>query len=733
MKYMQKISARLIVCSGAAVLAILFVAIVFMVLDTKRNTEASVYAEAEFAAKNAANDVAMEMSQLNAALSTTASTIGSANATGMNSREVLLATLKSVADKYAWAFGVAMLEEQGAWDGKSGKDLLGNNDAGDFGSYFSKEKGESTYSSIPTTRDQEWYKVPATTRQPIISKPYSYKLNGKSILMTTISHPVQAGGKLLGVAAIDIDLEMLSTNLAAMHPLGEGRVMLVSGEETWLAHPDPSLRMTQYEGVGEPELKEALKTGAVTILHNFQTPSGSVERVVYPFKIPGLQATWAAIVEVPSAVIDNPVRLRVSTLVVAGIVTSILLLMALYMSVAVLVRNPMRSLLQSVQRMSAGDFDMAVTNRDRLDEIGILSNALEEFRGALMQGKQAEDESQRQRAAAEAVRDTNDAERQRSLLAQTYVVDQLGEALRNLSRCNLRPNLNDQFPPEFDQLRRDYNLAIRQLNDTLVSVSDTIRSVHSGAKEISNSADELAQRTAQQAVSLEQTAAALDEVTTNVISSSKLVCDAQSEAAQAKERARQSRAVVAEAMEAMDTIQKSSDRISSIIGVIDEMSFQTNLLALNAGVEAARAGEAGKGFAVVAQEVRELAQRSAQAAKEIKDLIGRSSEEVSRGVKLVTETGAVLNTIDLRVESMNLHMISIAASSQEQSSALSAVNAAMNQMDQVTQQNATMVEETNLAGRALENEAMRLQSLISRFQLGEMPKSSRKNSSEAAA
>lgn len=169
----------------------------------------------------------------------------------------------------------------------------------------------------------------------------------------------------------------------------------------------------------------------------------------------------------------------------------------------------------------------------------------------------------------------------------------------------------------------------------------------------------------------------------------------------------------------MEKIEQSSNQVSNIIGVIDEIAFQTNLLALNAGVEAARAGEAGKGFAVVAQEVRELAQRSAKAAREIKDLIRNSSVEVQNGVKLVSETGAALKTIEGYIVTVNQHMDAIAISAREQSVGLSEVNTAVNQMDQVTQQNAAMVEESNAASATLANEAGRLRALISQFQFGD--------------
>ena len=167
----------------------------------------------------------------------------------------------------------------------------------------------------------------------------------------------------------------------------------------------------------------------------------------------------------------------------------------------------------------------------------------------------------------------------------------------------------------------------------------------------------------------------------------------------------------------MVKIEQSSKQIAGIIAVIDEIAFQTNLPALNAGVEAARAGEAGKGFAVVAQEVRELAQRSAGAAREIKDLIHSSRSDVETGVQLVKDTGEALKSIEGQVNAINLNMDAIATSTNEQSAGLLQVNAAVNQMDEVTQQNAAMVEETNSASATLAAEATRLHGLVERFWL----------------
>ncbi|TXI03426.1 MAG: PAS domain-containing protein [Rhizobium sp.] len=302
---------------------------------------------------------------------------------------------------------------------------------------------------------------------------------------------------------------------------------------------------------------------------------------------------------------------------------------------------------------------------------------------------------------------------------RVFAVRTVGDALSKLALGDLSFSLERPFAADFEALRENMNSAMEQLGQTLASVSHSTGLIDDGAREISDGASNLSRRTEQQAAALEETAAALDEITVNVGNASKRANEARQAAEMANVSANRSGQIVADAVGAMARIEQSSDRIASIISVIDEIAFQTNLLALNAGVEAARAGEAGKGFAVVAQEVRELAQRSAKAAKEIKDLIRNSSDEVRHGVKLVHETGDALKTIQDNIASVNEHMHAIAVSANEQSTGLSEVNSAVNQMDQVTQQNAAMVEEATASSMTLAQEAETLRQMVTRFKLPE--------------
>ena len=294
-------------------------------------------------------------------------------------------------------------------------------------------------------------------------------------------------------------------------------------------------------------------------------------------------------------------------------------------------------------------------------------------------------------------------------------VSAMGSALTNLRDGDVSARITERMIPELDQLRVDFNDAIDRLDDALVKVGTSTGTIGRGMDEITGAASDLSRRTEQQAASLEETVAALSEVTRGVTENSRNAHQAQTASEDALKDARAGGEVVAEAIRAMNGIETSSQKISGIIGVIDEIAFQTNLLALNAGVEAARAGEAGRGFAVVASEVRSLAQRSAEAAKEIKTLIGSSTEEVADGVRLAQKSGKSLEAIVGRVEEVSALVKRITEAAVEQGNTLRELSSAAGEMDKATQQNAAMVEETTAAAQNLREETGRLRDLMGEF------------------
>lgn len=380
--------------------------------------------------------------------------------------------------------------------------------------------------------------------------------------------------------------------------------------------------------------------------------------------------------------------------------------------------TPIKGITAAMRRLADGDTGIDVPAKGRGDELGSMAAAVEVFRTNAIAARELDAEAKHQRATAEAERAERAKQDQERAKAMAQATETLAGGLSQLAKGNLTVRLTTRFATEFEQLRADFNAAVAQLAETLSAVSQATGSIDDGSREISLSTNDLSLRTERQAASLEETAAALDEITVNVRNASNRVEEARTAAADAAQSAEASGTVVAKAVEAMGRIEQSSQTISNIIGVIDEIAFQTNLLALNAGVEAARAGDAGKGFAVVAQEVRELAQRSALAAREIKDLIRVSTEEVATGVKLVSDTGAALKTIEGFITTVNQQMNAIATAAREQSSGLAEVNTAVNQMDQMTQQNAAMVEETSAASAGLAGQSVNLRQLVQRFDVG---------------
>ncbi|KPF47296.1 methyl-accepting chemotaxis protein [Rhizobium sp. AAP43] len=407
---------------------------------------------------------------------------------------------------------------------------------------------------------------------------------------------------------------------------------------------------------------------------------------------------------------------------------------------------PIRRVTESMNAIAAGNYDAEIPYHGRADEIGEMAAAVAVFKenGLSVQRLNAQETAMRaksddlQSSMASVVsaaaagdfsrridKDYEDANLNRFaatinelLISVETGVSETNRVLTSLAANDLTQQMSGNFRGVFADLQSNVNSSIGRLRQMMSDIRGRTDLINGSTGEMTSATNDLSRRTEQQAAALEETSAALDQITTVVRQSSERAQEASHMVTEAKQSAAQSAIVVNEAVDAMGRIEQASREISQIINVIDEIAFQTNLLALNAGVEAARAGEAGKGFAVVAQEVRELAQRSANAAKDIKALITKSGDEVAGGVKLVQRTGETLSEIETRVLQINDHIHSIASAAQEQATGLVEVNTAIAQMDQVTQKNAAMVEETSASTHKLSAEASNLASIVSQFRLG---------------
>ncbi|MBB4956030.1 methyl-accepting chemotaxis protein [Agrobacterium vitis] len=305
-----------------------------------------------------------------------------------------------------------------------------------------------------------------------------------------------------------------------------------------------------------------------------------------------------------------------------------------------------------------------------------------------------------------------------NVTGRVTAVDSIARGLERLADCNMGTMLDEPLIPEFEHLRAAFNTSITKVREMLSEVLALTTAVSTNGQTMRTDSSSLAQRSEQQTTLLTQTSTALEQITVTMTEAASRTGSTRTLVRDARQAATESTKVVGFTVEAMSRIEGASKEISNIISVIDEIAFQTNLLALNAGVEAARAGESGKGFAVVAQEVRELAQRSAKAAREISTLITKSGEEVTEGVRLVGETGNALNRISTFVESIDTNIEAITMAANEQSTRLGDISSAVGKLDQVTQENASMVNGINAISEALFEGAAKLADLANRFQLG---------------
>lgn len=447
-----------------------------------------------------------------------------------------------------------------------------------------------------------------------------------------------------------------------------------------------------------------------------QTPAGNIFYAYRPVSVFGqkhLLAIGQQESKVLAAANDLAFWATLATLAVLAIMT----LIGIFVSASL--TKPLTGLAGLMERLNGGENDIEIKAVSRGDEIGTMARALESFRQGILDKQHMEAESHRKSEELDEERAQREMEKARSAQELEEAVDALATGLANLAAGRLDLRIEKSFVPSLDHLRIDFNNSIAGLDATISSIGESANAIRSGSGELKSASEDLSRRTERQAAALEEAAAALGDMT-QAVNVSLSRCNVAVEAtAGTMQDAHKSTAVVKEAIVAMERIETSSAKIRQIIDVIDQIAFQTNLLALNAGVEAARAGEAGKGFAVVAQEVRELAQKSAAAARDITTLIATSAGDVESGVALVLKTGESLEQIQKRIQSVNDQIGEIATASREQSGRLSEINASVNELDHVTQQNAAMVEETTAAAFSLANEADGLTEQVGQFSVGD--------------
>jgi methyl-accepting chemotaxis protein len=418
-----------------------------------------------------------------------------------------------------------------------------------------------------------------------------------------------------------------------------------------------------------------------------------------------------------------------SLLMLAGMmVTALVVCLIVVLLIGRDITGPVNALTNAMRDLARGRWQTAVPGVDRGDEIGQMANSVLVFREGGIERAQLEEQAEANRKLTEEEQARNAraqakaaeeraAEQARAAAEQAGIVEALARGLAKISEGDLTVRLNDGFTEAYRQIRDDFNATTQHLQETIGTIVAAAREITDASGEISTSTTDLSQRTEEQAASLEQTSAAMEEIAATVKKNAENARHASQSAAITSKIADRGGQVVATAVDAMAKIRTSSGQIADIIGVIDEIARQTNLLALNAAVEAARAGEAGRGFAVVAAEVRSLAQRSSQAAKDIKDLITNSNSQVQEGVELVNKAGTTLSEVVQSIKDVAAIISEIASASLEQSGGIEQINKALNQMDEITQQNSALVKQSAAAAKMLDGQAAGMSAKVGMFRI----------------
>jgi len=611
--------------------------------------------------------------------------------------------------------------EPNAFDGKDADFINreGHDATGRYVPYWVRSGGKignTALTDYAVAGPGDYYQLPFKQKKTVVIEPYFYAIDGKDVLITSIAKPVMVDGKPVAVAGLDLSLEETSKALSTVRPMETGFISLVSGGGKIISHPNTAImgKSLVDSGLQSAGWDQLLANPGVE--REIAAQDGTTSFAVALPVMLSQDMKWFAIISVPEKTVFAQLHAMMRDAAITIVAATVLLALAGWF-IARRFIGRITNIIDETAQIAQGNLQLTLKDIETRDEIGDLARSLDVLRENNRQKAALEQEAATNRTLGEeerAARERRSAEEASNI---RFAVDSLAHALSRLADGDLSCRIIDPFVEQLDSVRQDFNASAGKLQGALLRVSQNAAGIDAGANEIKSASDDLARRTEQQAAAVEETAAALEQITTTVKDAANRAHEAGRLVSRTRVGAERSGEVVRQAVMAMERIERSSNEISSIIGVIDEIAFQTNLLALNAGVEAARAGEAGKGFAVVAQEVRELAQRSAAAAKEIKSQITKSNQQVEEGVHYVGDTGKALDVIVAEVQEINQHVAAIVESAQEQSSGLQQINVAVSRMDQDTQKNAAMVEEMTATSHTLTTEMASLNRLLGQFEL----------------
>ena len=694
------IAGKLMTVAGLAIAVLLLLGFTAVVFETGSQVGKLSDQSAIAQADAEGNQVRADVAAFEATASTLASSLGNMHASGARDRGAATNVLKTDLLKSKVALGAWVMIAPDQWDGtdagKGGQP--GSSGNGNFTPYWVKSNGVLTQSpnNENDAYDKPYYRNAFESGGGAIVDPYAYDVNGTTVLMTSITHAVHSGNRVIGAAGVDMELGGLSERLSKLKPFGTGRVMLLSSSATWVANPDSSQLGKLYDDPGLDEVKAALASGETRVLSDIDVDGVATRRVIRPIALQGLNATWALVLDVPEATIAAPARSLAWQLVIGGLVIVAAVLGSLFYAAGGIIGRPMAKLSSAVDRLAKGE-NCAIPELDRQDEIGTMARAADVFRQAAADRAEAD-----HRAAEE----------------QKIVTTAVGDGLDALRQGDLTREITVAFPAGYAALKDNFNAALGELRRMIGAVANSAGGIQTGSAEIAQASEDLARRTEANAASLEETSAALVQIDQRLKASATASSQTVRRADEALSTVSGGRVVAGEAVAAMDRVSLSAKGIDSVIEGVDKIAFQTRVLAMNAAVEAGRAGDAGRGFAVVADLVSALAMRSEEEAKRAREQLTATQADIGTAVDAVQRVDGAFENISGDMTEVHTLLGQMAEDNQAQSTAITQISVAVSTMDHSTQQNAAMVEETSAAARNLTTEAASLNDQAARFDTG---------------